>query len=106
MANKKRYNYIRKKIVPGTWFRVMTAIISFVLLVSCIVISTCMEGQGPLFVGALGISSIIMAVYTVFKSMVFEKDPECNYIPLYVAGIAAGIIVILWVILLLLGLFF
>ena len=63
-------------------------------------------GQGPLFVGALGISSIIMAVYTVFNSMVFEKDPECNYIPLHVAGIAAGIIVILWVILLLLGLFF
>lgn len=106
MANKKRYNYIRKKIAPGTWFKVMTAILSFVLLVSCIVISTYMEGKGPLFIGAMGISSIIMAIYTVFNSMVFEKDPECNYIPLQVAGIAAGIIVILWVILLLLGLFF
>ena len=106
MATKKRYNYIRKKIAPGTWFRVVTAVLSFVLLVSCISISTYMEGNGPLMIGAMGISSVIMAFYTVFNSMIFEKDPECNYLPMKVAGIIAGIIVILWVILLILGLFF
>ena len=106
MANKKRYNYIRKRIAPGTWFRVLTALLSIALLVSCITISAYMEGKGPLMIGALGISSIIMAFFTVFNSMIFEKDPECNYLPIKVAGIAAGIIVILWVILLSLGLFF
>jgi len=106
VANKKRFNYIRKKIAPGTWFGVITAVLSFVLLVSCITISTYMEGNGPLIIGALGMSSVVMAFYTVFISIVFEKDPECNYLPKKVTGFVAGIILILWIILFILGLAF
>ncbi|SFG31631.1 hypothetical protein [Oribacterium sp. WCC10] len=104
MAKKKRYNYIRKKLAPGTWFRIFTTVLSYLLLVACIVISTLKQGNGPMIVGALGLSSIIMAVYTILDMFSRIKDPEMNYIPVRIAGVTSLIIIIIWLFLIGIGL--
>ncbi|ETP72405.1 hypothetical protein UYO_1616 [Lachnospiraceae bacterium JC7] len=104
MAKKKRFNYIRKKLAAGTWFRVIITIISFGLLVACITASTLMGGQGPMYVGALGLTSVVFAVYAVFDMIPHVKDPEKNYIPARMAGFASGFILLIWMFLIVVGL--
>ena len=104
MAKKKRFNYIRKKLAEGTWFRVIITILSFMLLTVCIAVSTVMGGQGPMYVGALGLTSVVLAVYAVFDMIPSVKDPEKNYTPARMAGIASGIIFFIWIFLIIVGL--
>lgn len=106
MAKKKRFNYIRKKLAPGTWYDIATVLISFILLMSCIAASAVMKGQGPMVLGAIGVSSIVAAIYTIFNVVSVEKNPDYNYLPTSMAGIIAGIIIIIWILLLVIGLFY
>ncbi len=106
MAKKKRFNYIRKKIAPGTWHNIATVLVSFILTISCIVTATVMKGQGPMVLGAIGLSSIVAAIYTIFNVVSAERKPDYNYLPATIAGATAGIIIFIWILLLLIGLFY
>ncbi|OON87719.1 hypothetical protein BXO88_03370 [Oribacterium sp. C9] len=103
MEKKKRFNYIRKKLADGTWFRVIITVISFILLVACLAVSTVMEGKGPMYVGAMGMTSVIFAVYAVLDMIPRAKDPEKNYLPSRIAGSISGLIVIIWISLIVIG---
>ncbi|MBE6004825.1 MAG: hypothetical protein E7232_12225 [Lachnospiraceae bacterium] len=103
MAKKKRFNYIRKKLAGGTWFRIIITVLSFAFLVACVTASTMMKGEGPMYVGALGLTSVIYAVYAVLDMIPGVRDPEKNYIPSRIAGFTAGLILIIWVCLIVIG---
>ncbi len=105
VAKKKRFNYIRKKLAPGTWFDVLTAIVAFLMLMSCIVTATVMKGQGPMTLGAIGLSSIVVAIYTLFNVFSVERQPDYNYLPANMAAVTSGAVILLWIFLLLVGLF-
>ena len=103
MEKKKRFNYIRKKLAKGTWFRIVITILSFVLLVYCIAVSVLMEGKGALNIGALGLTSVICALFSLFDMIPRVKDPEKNYLPAQLAGFTSGIIVVIWIFMIVIG---
>lgn len=103
MNKKKRFNYIRKKIARGTWFRIGVTVISFILLLYCIASSVLLEGKGPLYIGAIGMTSVVLALFSVFDMVPQKKDPERNYLPARIAGFTSGIIVFIWIFLIISG---
>ena len=60
MAKKKRYNYIKKKIARGTVPCILTMLLALGLLLATLALSVHFQGQGPMLLGALGFSSIVM----------------------------------------------
>jgi len=106
VAKKKRFNYIRKQLAPGTWFDVITALISFLMMMACLVVSTLMKGQGPMTLGAIGLTSIVIAIYTIFNVFSVDRNPDFNYLPATMAGVTATSIIFIWIILLLVGLYY
>lgn len=104
MAKKKRYNYIKKKPAAETWACALTAVLSVLLLVLSIGISVYLQGQGPLLLGALGISSAVMSIFSLLHMLHALRDPEKNYLPVRIAGAAAGIVLLIWILLMVVGL--
>ena len=66
MTKKKRYNYIKKKIARGTWPCILTMLLALGLLLATLALSVHFQGQGPMLLGALGFSSIVMSILSIY----------------------------------------
>lgn len=104
MTTKKRYNYIKKKLAQGTWPSIFTAFLSLCFMMVAIGMSFLYKGEGPLIVGALGVSSMVMALFGLFYMFDAFHDENRNYLPVKISGLFSGMMVLFWVILLVLGL--
>ena len=62
-----------------------------------------MKGQGALYIGALGLMSVIYAAYAVLDMIPRVRDPEKNYLPSRIAGFTSGFILIIWICLIVIG---
>ena len=105
MAKKKRYNYI-KKIARGTWPCILTMLLALGLLLATLALSVHFQGQGPMLLGALGFSSIVMTLFSLYFLILALHDSEKNYLPVRIGGILATCVLLVWIIFLALGLNF
>ena len=104
MAKKKRYNYIKKKIARGTWPCILTMLLALGLLLVTLALSVHFQGQGPMLLGALGFSSIVMSILSIYFLILALHDSEKNYIPARIGGILAICVLLVWIIFVVLGL--
>ena len=104
MATKKRYNYIKKKIARGTWPCILTMLLALGLLLATLALSVHFQGQGPMLLGALGFSSIVMSGFSIYFLILALHDSEKNYLPVRIAGILAACVLLVWIIFIALGL--
>ncbi len=103
MKKKKRYSYIRKKLSAGTWQCIATAAVSFVLLIFCLGAAVWRQGEGPMVIGALGLSSFLSALLSVLHMVGALRDKGSNMLPAKIAGSVASVLVLLWIALIFLG---
>lgn len=103
MKKKKRYSYIRKKLATGTWRCIATAAVSFVLLLFCLSVAVWRQGEGPMTLGALGLSSFLAALLSLLGAAGALRDKGSNMLPAKIAGSAALVLVLLWIALIFLG---
>ncbi len=103
LKNKKRYSYIRKKLSIGTWQSIATVAVSFVLLLFCLGVAVWRQGEGPMVLGALGLSSFLAALLSVFSTAGALRDKGSNMLPAKIAGSIALVLVLLWIALIFLG---
>ena len=104
MQKKKRYNYIKKKIAHGTWPAILTVALALVLLLGTIALSVHFQGQGPMLLGALALTSIVMSLFSMYYFVLALHDAEKNYVPVRIAGMVAVLVLVAWMLLLALGL--
>lgn len=104
MTKKKRYNYIKKKIARGTGPCILTMLLALGLLLAPLALSVHFQGQGPMLLGALGFSSIVMAIFSIYFLILALHDSEKNHLPVRIGGILATCVLLVWIILLTLGL--
>ena len=104
MTTKKRYNYIKKKLAQGTWPSIFTAILSFLLMGASIMLSVLHEGKGPLVLGALGASSMVMALFGLFYMIAALHDEDKNYLPVKISGTVNAALLVAWIVLIAAGL--
>lgn len=103
LAKQKRYNYIRRKPAAGTWPAVLTAAAGFLILAACIVISVRQMGNGPLSLGALGITSIMLSGFSVYHMFCAGRDTGKNAVPAKAAGILSLIVLLIWIFVIFIG---
>ena len=103
MAKKKRYNYIKKKIARGTWPCILTMLLALGLLLATLALSVHFRGQGPMLLGALGFSSIVMTLVSLYFQILALHDSEKNYVPVRIGGILAACVLLVWIIFIALG---
>lgn len=104
MAKKKRYNYIRKKIARGSFPAIGADVASFLLLVLAVVISVRMQGNGPMVLGAIGVTSVVAACFGAYLALTALRDEDRSFILAKAAGIAAAVLLVLWVMIIVIGL--
>lgn len=103
MKKKKRYSYIRKKLAIGTWRCIATVAVSFVLLLFCLFVAVWRQGEGPMVLGALGLSSFLAALLSALGAAGALRDKGSNMLPAKIAGSIALVLVLLWIALIFLG---
>lgn len=103
MAKKKRYNYIKKKIARGTVPCILTMLLSLGLLLAALALSVHFQGQGPMVLGALALTSIVMALFSLYYLIRALHDPERKYTPVRIGGMLAACILVVWIALIALG---
>ncbi len=103
LKKKKRYSYIRKKLSIGTWQSIATVAVAFVLLVFCLGLAVWQQGEGPMVIGALGLSSFFAALLSISSTAGALRDKGSNMLPAKLAGSIALVLVLLWIALIFLG---
>ena len=101
---KRRYNYIRKKPASGTRRAVLAGLGSLMLLLLCLLLSVREKGQGPLLLGALGLSSLLAAGFSLFHAFYGMQERDRNRTGVRIAGAGSALIALLWVVLIFAGL--
>lgn len=102
-AKKKRYNYIRKKLAKGSFVAVGADVVSLALLFLCVGASVRMQGNGPMVLGALGISSMVAALWGAWLAISALRDKNKNLVVVKAAGIGAAVLIVLWVLIVIIG---
>lgn len=103
MAKKKRYNYIKKKLARGSYPAVAAVLLSLLLLVLCVGVSVWYQGEAPMFVGALGLSAMVAALWGLYYTLQAFRDEDKNFIVAKAAGGGAAFLLLLWLIIILVG---
>lgn len=104
VAKKKRYNYIHKSIARGTIPSILSVLASLATLTVTISLAAMSQGQGPMLLGALGITSMIFSVFALIHLVTALKDEGRNYLPVKIAGFIAGVILLIWITIIFVGL--
>ncbi len=102
--NKKRYSYIKKKLSRGTWLSLGLGGLSLLLFILCLVLSVFFEGEGPLLIGALGLSSLLCSGTSLTVVLQNYGEKNRNRTGIRIAGIGSGVLTFLWIILIFVGL--
>ena len=101
---KRRFNYIRRKPASGTRRAVFSGFGSLILLLLCLLLSVREKGQGPLLLGALGLSSLLAAVFSIFCAFYGLQERDRNRTGVRIAGACSTLIALLWAVLIFVGL--
>lgn len=103
MEKEKRYNYIRKKTAKGTAASAGCGALSLILLCLTVGLAVYYQGSGPAVLGALGFSSIVMAVFGMVFSLSAEADRSANRLLSRMAGGSSAVLLLIWCFLALAG---
>ena len=57
-----------------------------------------------MLLGALGFSSIVMTIFSLYFLILALHDSEKNYVPVRIGGILAACVLLVWIIFIALGL--
>lgn len=104
MAKKKRYNYIKKEIAKGSYQALTAAVISLLLLIFSLIFSVVRMGEGPLLLGAVGLCSIMAAVWSLYYMIQAHRDENKNFYLAQGSGAAAVLLIVIWTVIVIIGL--
>lgn len=100
---KKRYNYIKKKFSSGSFPALGAFAAALLLLLLCLGISVYRGGEGPLLIGALGFSSLLSAVISLYYAVQGLQEKDRNRIMVSIFGGLSGVLTLFWIILIFVG---
>ena len=100
----RRYNYIRKKLAAGTWLALASMAVSFLLTVISVLFAAGRRGEGPLFLGALGLSAILFALECLGLFLPALSRRRGNLLPTRIAALISVLLLLFWLAAVLLGL--
>ncbi len=102
---KGRYRFSIKKDDSGSGSRrsLYCFLASLAALAAGIVLSFVHRGNGPGYVGALGLCSLILAAFGLFSGLKQLKGPERGRLSPLAGTLLCGVIAIIWLVLIVSG---
>ncbi|MGI6079730.1 MAG: hypothetical protein ACOYBV_01960 [Candidatus Avilachnospira sp.] len=93
---KKKYSYIKKKFAVGGFYALGVTLISLLLLFFALLQGISTAGNAGVNIGALGISSILMALMSLKFAVEARREENRNYIFALISGGADITVILLW----------
>lgn len=99
-----KVSYIRHPFAKNSYFSLILAVLSLLLIVGAMVLSVRSAGQGGMVTGALGFSSIAAAAMGIWFGILSFTEKEKNYILAKIGLVLALIVLIFWLMVIIVGL--
>lgn len=101
---KKKYSYIKKKLAVNGFYSLGVSILSLLLFAAAIYTGVRTAGNGGTVIGALGLSSFLMALMSLRFCFLSAKEEGRNRILAIGSGVFDLIMILVWTGLTVLGL--
>ncbi len=103
--SKNRISYVKNPLARNSFLCLGLGIISLGLGAAAMCISVAAAGQGGLNTGALGFSSLLAALFSLWYGFLSFREKDRNYI-LARIGIGLGVVLtIVWLVIIITGIF-
>ena len=103
MKGKYRYSIRKEEDTAGSRRTLFIALASLAALVCGIVLSFAKRGNGPAYVGALGLCSMILAAFGLFSGLQQLKGENKGRRNPLAGTLLCGVIFIIWLVLVIAG---
>ncbi|MDO4265357.1 MAG: hypothetical protein Q4C63_02695 [Eubacteriales bacterium] len=100
---EKKYSYIKKPYARSGFYCFFLSVLAVLLFSAAMGFSLHAGGSGGMNAGALGFSSMVMALMSLWFMWLSFREPERNYIFSKTGGVLSGILVLIWIGILIVG---
>ena len=103
--SKNRISYVKNPLARNSFLCLGLGIISLGLGAAAMCISVAAAGQGGLNTGALGFSSLLAALFSLWYGFLSFREKDRNYILARIGASLGGVLVIVWLVIIITGIF-
>lgn len=103
--SKNRISYVKNPVAKNSFPSLGLSIVSLGLGAAAMYISVTLAGQGGLNTGALGFSSLVFALMSLWYGFLSFREKERNYILARIGASLGGVLVIVWLVIIITGIF-
>ena len=103
MARRQKYKFAKKEYAKNGLYSAMIAAGSLVLLLLSVLLSLGFRGQGGVFIGGLGLMSMLLSIYGLILGVKGYSEKKCSHMYCAIGTFANGFICILYLIMVSLG---
>ena len=101
---KKKYSYIKKKFAVNGFYSLGVSVLSLLLFAAAMLTGVSTAGNGGIVLGALGLSSFLMALMSLRFAFLSIREEGRNRIFALGSGVFDLIMILVWTALTVLGL--
>ena len=101
---KDKEVFTEGRLAAGTWLALASMAVSFLLTVISVLFAAGRRGEGPLFLGALGLSAILFALECLGLFLPALSRRRGNLLPIRIAALISVLLLLFWLAAVLLGL--
>ena len=103
MARRQKYKFAKKQYAKNGEYSAMIAAVSVFLLIFSVLLSFALGGQAGVFVGGLGLMSMLFAIYGLVLGVRGYSEKKCSHKYCAIGTIANGVICILYLVMVMAG---
>lgn len=96
MARRQKYKFAKKEYAKNGRVSTWIAVVSAILFVVSVILSFAFRGQAGVYVGGIGLMSMLLALFGFFVGIKGYSEKGCSNIFCTVGAIANGLICIIY----------
>lgn len=100
---KFRYSFAPDANAKGGVAATVSAMVSLVLLLGAALVSFAFEGRGGVYLGAVGLFSLLLSAYGFYLGIRSFSEKHVNHRYSIIGSLSSGVLAVLWLALFLVG---
>lgn len=103
MKRQNKISYVKKPLAVHSFYSLGLSIAALLLFAGGMYLSVSSQGNGGMTVGAVGLSSILFTLFSLWYSFQAFMEKEKNYILAKISGGAGIVLLIVWLVMIIVG---
>ena len=100
---EKKYSYIKKPYARSGFYCFSLSVFALLLFLLTMWLSLRAGGSGGMNTGALGFTSMVMLVFSLWFMRLSFQEKEHNYLFAKIGGCLSGVLLLIWIGILIVG---